>query len=180
MTRVVGAVYVDNGEGVIGELRLDHNNQVVWSLGPRWDPGWRTFDSAGHFHAASGVDHKVTHPTLLTRTRHVDCDCAHGGDDFCDGYDETDYFCRICDEEIEPGLIHGEHSTTISNGYDWTVIVQSYVEGEQHTVRFETDHRVSFGIARCTDRVVESGGSARTTLVGVSELGYHVKEATRA
>lgn len=166
MSPALGAS-IDNGPAIPAELTVETEQiDVTPSVETKPDPKWTYTDPAGHFHAWTDSGEL---PTLTTRTEHVPC----GDDDCCEGYDEPYYVCAICGVEVEPGTIT---TTPSSRRYEpgrksWTVKVQGHVTAERVSVRIAAEDRTVFGIATPVD-VDPSGTGARTTLVGVSPLGY--------
>lgn len=178
MTAMVNtlAVYINNAP-MRGSLIVDQNVESMWSTGPRQDPRWQYVDRAGHFHARSEYE-ADRYPTLLEIVAPVECDGSCSGACEDEGYHVTHYYCRICQEEIRPGLIEGPHRFSVPGVKSWTaeVIGRIPVCGEV-SVRIEADNQVHFGVARC---VASSGGRMdpnddimefRSTLLGIGPLG---------
>lgn len=77
---------------------------VRTAMGSKPDESWKHTDPHGHVHKyvrdAEGVPRL---PSLEARERHVDCDGSCGG---CEGYSITEWFCRECGDQEEPGFRH--------------------------------------------------------------------------
>lgn len=174
--RIVGTAYVNNGDGVVCELGLDQEIHTQWSTGPRPDNAWSFVDRAGHFHAYDQADERRSYPTLHERSRAVPCDGSCGGVCGGEGYSVVEFFCRICEEQVEPGLIPGPYSFTVPGLKSWRVDAQASVEGDLVSIRLETEKRTYFGVAQITSSHMGSDlAGARTTLTGWGELGSQVK-----
>lgn len=172
-TRLLGRGYV-NGVGTDAvEVMVHHDVEVVRSRGPRFDEGWSFSDAAGHFHAYN--TEQVPFPTLDSESVAMPCDGSCGGVCEGEGYDVTKYSCRICDEEIEPGLIHGEYSISIPGRSSWEAKVRTRDQlptAGLVSVRLVADDVELFGIARVVGVTVSSDGMT-ADLVDASELGRH-------
>lgn len=182
MTETEGEIRIDNGEPVTGTLTVEHNVEIVRSLGPKPDPKWSFVDAAGHFHAFDQNGERRPYPTLTRKSRHHDCDGFHtvdtidNEDEECEGWDETYYVCRICDEEIEPGEIPGPHETQIAHPDQWrveTVGADLWNRlGGNVTVRATNGETVHFGVALVTScRSADDPSMCAATLLGNGPLG---------
>jgi hypothetical protein len=83
----------------------------------RADPNWTHVDSAGHFHARSS-DTSVPYPTLATRPEHGHLSAGTTCDE-C----RSVTVCRICGEEIVPGVLANNHRQYIAGMSRWQVTV---------------------------------------------------------
>jgi hypothetical protein len=171
---VVGEFRIDNGSPCRGELQIDHNVEVVTTMGPKPDPRWSFVDSHGHFHAFDQSNEREPYPTLAAKTRHHGCDvhiAPEMDDDECEGWDETYYVCRICAEEIEPGQIPGPHEHQVEHPVEWQVEIYAdrsmpYPGSGDRSVRVTMGDTEYFGIA-----IVMSANDGSATLVGKGPLG---------
>lgn len=169
---LTGTATINSGEPVTAQLKITQERIDISTLGSKPDPKWTFIDVAGHFHARS-EDGEL--PTLIGRREHVGCDGSCDLDD-CEGYDVTHWHCRICDEEIQPGVIPGPHYGTMPGRIDWEVAVQTVINGHgEVSVVYRSERVEYFGVAIPGDVRIETGfdGSARgrTVLHGVSPLG---------
>lgn len=174
-TELRAEITIDADRTYPGVLIIEQNYEVIRSnIATKPDQRWEHIDSHGHFHA---YDQDGKLPTLVTRPRHVDCDGSCGG--VCDGegYNITEWFCAICDEQIEPGQVddHGPHR--IPTRKDWSIKVQSDapITGDKVTVRVELEHGiVMFGVAHVGNWEGTFGfgrTDVTTTLYSASPLG---------
>jgi hypothetical protein len=170
-----GTVTIDNGEPLPATLTIEQHYEVIRSnIATKPDQRWEHIDTHGHFHA---YDQDGKLPTLVSRPRHIDCDGSCGGVCEGEGYDITEWFCAICDEQVEPGRVddHGPHS--IPTRKDWSIKVPSSapITGDRVTVRIELEHGiVMFGVAKVGSWEGTFGsGHAEviTTLYSASPLG---------
>jgi hypothetical protein len=168
-------VRVNNGEPLAGEFRIARPVDIVMSLGAKPDPHWEMVDSNGHYHAYS--TEPPAYPTLDNRTERVGCDGSCGDEDECEGYSITRRVCRICQEEITPGVISGPHRFEIPGLWEWSVILDGHMPTGRllggGTVSVCIDHgdERRWGIAIVTDLYVSSFGECRAELMGSGSLG---------
>jgi len=173
-----GTVWINERVSLPATLRIEQERIDVSTAGPKADRAWSAVDAAGHFHAMSGKDF----PTLATESVHKACDGSCGGICRGEGYDTVRYRCRLCAEEVKPGMIPGPH-------FDWMPGMQSWevqAEGrateaasalDDVSVRFEaeTPRRATFfGIAHPYNHEVRGGMDGMfmsVRLVGVGQLG---------
>lgn len=176
ITSLFGTAIINDGPPCHAELEIERQFETVYfDNATTYDPGWTHVDPAGHFHA---YGKEGSTPTLRAAVRHVPCDGIHAFPvEDCDGYDVTDYTCRICSAPVEPGHVRQE-SAVIPLGQTWTVKVRNDPTplpfGVQVTVRFQCDGASYFGIAAVGDwsGVFTSGGTEGVrTLAGIGELG---------
>lgn len=172
---MMGTVTIDNGAPLPGTLTIEQHYETIRSnIATKPDQRWEHIDTHGHFHAHDNED-KL--PTLIARRRHIDCDGSCGGVCGGEGYDITDWFCAICNEQVEPGRVddHGPHS--IPTRKDWRIKVESDapITGNRVTVRFDLGNGVvMFGVAAIGsfEMTVSDGRSeAVTQLYSASPLG---------
>lgn len=168
-------ITIDDHAPLHGDFHLDQEIiRVRSATATKPDPGWEQVDEAGHFHA---YDTEGKLPTLIGKSRHIDCDGSCGLDDGrgCEGYDVTDWYCRICDQEIQPARLDasGEHS--IPGPKSWYVMVRTdrVIDGEV-TVQVRVPGQVRFGVAVASMESMEfSDGRmvVTTRLIGIGPLG---------
>lgn len=170
--------YINEGPRAAGQIIVDRSVEMVTSLSPQPDKNWTVVDGAGHFHAydqtAGALDH---YPTLLTRVEVVPCTDAEHDDD-CDGANITHFHCRICDEEVHPGLIPGPHTTALPGRTEWSakVAVSADEAAALHgtkpvSLRADTSGGHVFGIAHVVGVQISSDDRGTVELVGASPLG---------
>lgn len=176
--RVSGTAYINEGDGVPARLTIEQEIQQIHTGLPQPDPSWEYTDRAGHYHAYDQAGDRARGwelPTLAARTERVECDGSCNGVCEGEGYDVTRYSCRICNEDVTPGLSPGPHSFTIPGLKNWRVEVDALVSGHDPvSVRVEVKDGLLFGVAVPGDSQVESdfsGMRATTTLIGTSSLG---------
>jgi hypothetical protein len=172
-------VYINDVPGLDGGLTVQVEGTTIRTNLPKPNTHWTYTDAAGHFHAYNQRQGDDPYPTLDARTEHRDCDGAHTypiAD--CDGYDVTRHFCRICGEEIEPGMVPGPHSKTVPGRTRWwaetRIPADQVLEmvGQQVSVRVESDDGLSFGVAVVGDLTIASDDPYTTVqLEGISPLG---------
>lgn len=184
ITSLAGTAVVNDGPPSPAELEIDHLFETVYSdTATTFDPGWTHIDRSGHFHA---YGRKGGLPTLTATVRHVPCDGIHAFPvEECDGYDVTDYTCRICRAAVEPGRVRQE-SAVIPTGVTWVVQIQDHLApmplGMEVTVRFWCEAVAYFGTAVVGDwRSTYSRNALRTitTLCGLGELGACAPDIVR-
>lgn len=145
---MLGTVTIDNGAPLSAGLTIEQHYETIWSnTATKPDSRWEHIDSHGHFHAYD-TDGKL--PTLIARSRHLDCDGTCGGVCEDEGYDITEWFCAICDEQIEPHRIDDREPHDIPTRKDWTIKVESAapIVGDRVTVRFDMGNgQEMFGVA---------------------------------
>lgn len=159
-----------NGDGpVAAQVIIEQQMITERTALPRQDQNWTFIDAAGHYHAC---DIDGEYPTLTARNEHRDCDGSCSGVCGGEGYGVTVYTCPVCEERIEPGLLHGEHLFVVPGLKDWRAKVASYVPFQTPAnVRFETSNGLTlFGTAIAVSGEVGSDG-ATTELGGYSKLG---------
>jgi hypothetical protein len=171
--------HINGGPGYPCQVNIEHDSKVEWSSSPKADESWSFTDVTGHFHAYDQSTDKYgdRYPTLLSRRERVACDHSDHDPD-CDGADIFHYHCRICDEEITPGLIPGPHSFVVPGRSQWyaklTVPVDDLtgLGGEQVSFRMEAGEDAElFGIALVDRMEVGSDGRATLDLLGMGPLG---------
>jgi hypothetical protein len=151
----------------------------------RADPRWTHVDSAGHFHARSS-DTSVPYPTLATRPDHGHLSTGTTCDE-C----RSVTVCRICGEEVVPGVLPNDRRQYIAGMSRWQVTVtglRSVVpaiayrvrpgQGDEVTVRIGgmlADGSTWFGCAELTSYAEHGfvGGVIQwtRTLEGTGPLG---------
>lgn len=171
---MVGAAYINGGPPLSCQIIIDHQVEMVTSLGSKPDPNWSFTDAAGHFHAydqTPGMDY----PTLRRRIEVVPCYEPDHGED-CDGASITHLHCVICDEEIEPGLISGPHTEGLPGRTSWSAKVtmppdEAFGLPEVVSLCAEFgNHGTVFGLA-AVEATTVSGDRATVELVGTTPLG---------
>jgi hypothetical protein len=168
-------ISIDNGHEVPGRIDIEQETETIYSnIATKPDQRWEQVDDNGHFHAFS-ADGKL--PTLVPKTRHVDCDGIHTYPmDDCDGYDVTDYYCRICNAEIEPKYVSDPGPWIVPTGKSWTVIVEQHVGPQAEvSVRATVGDAVMFGVAVAT-RLDWADGRSTAHLVGIGALGNRARQ----
>ncbi len=175
-TTTVCKATVDGKADLPAELTVEQEIITVRSEhATRPDPTWKHTDDAGHFHAWSNGD---ALPTLEARTRQAPCDGACGG--VCDGegYSVTEHFCRICDQQIEPGRTPDHREKRINGRRSWSILIDSNQplgqSGDRVSVVVSRDFLDYFGVAQIAglDMVSDGNGVRFTTrLHGISPLG---------
>lgn len=165
-------VCINNGEPRVGSFQLKRPMDVEASNLPRPNPRWEMVDSNGHYHAYS--TEPPEYPTLDTRPEHVECDGSCGGVCEGEGYSVTKYLCRICHEEIKPGLLQGPHFIQIEGLWEWELAVDGYTPtgsfDETVSVCIDQGNVRRWGVALVTGIQV-SDGECRVELVGAGPLG---------
>lgn len=175
-------VIIDNGPPMPGTFGIEREMIDVSSETGGWlpDPKWSCIDANGHWHAYT-TDGKL--PTLSAHVRHVDCDGTHAFGDMleeeCEGYDVTEYRCRICLDLVGPHRVPdgtaGLRQFAPGRTSWWAeVITPREIKGEC-TVRLAIGKRFMFGVA--VARMVGAEGDHQgvrvtTRLDGIGELGY--------
>lgn len=173
-------IYVNGGPGMRGTLRVEQDVQRVPSNLPRPNPRWEFTDAKGHYHAYAD-DKRDRYPTLEALTEPAACDGSCGGVCNGEGYHVTRYFCRICREEIEPGVLHGPHSLDIPGPTSWGLELEGAVPmGEKVSIRLKHGAQPElFGIAEAVQREhrrdVDGPLATITRLVGVGPLGQRTR-----
>jgi hypothetical protein len=139
---------------------------------------WTVIDDQGHFHAYA-TDGEL--PTLTAISRHVDCDLSHADDDLyegrdCEGYDIVEYFCAICDQQIEPERVPDTGQKSIPGRMMWEVSIhpEQEIKGKV-IVRVATGDKTLFGVAHAHTVSMEDDSSGQfritTKLDGAGPLG---------
>lgn len=168
-------IIVDNGAPMPGHFAIDRE-VITYSSATATQPsmGWTQIDDQGHFHA---YDEKGELPTLQARSRHVDCDGSSCGidDESCEGYDVTEWFCSICDQQIEPERLSDTGEKSMPGLMRWWAEInpEREIEGEV-TVRVKSGDRVWFGVARAHTAAMEGDSNVfriTTRLDGIGPLG---------
>lgn len=121
-----GTAHINEALTLPGKLTVTQERIDVSTNLPKLDRNWTFVDGAGHFHAVS--DGEL--PTLLARSLHRECDGSCGGVCGGEGYDVTQYFCRICEELIAPGTVPGPHFDSMPGRYDWQAQLEGFPVGE--------------------------------------------------
>jgi len=94
------------------------------------DTQWTATDSHGHEHRYVRDAEDVPRlPSLDRRGRHVECDGACG-DMGCDGYTITEWFCRECGDQAEPGFAPDYAAMTSGIPVSVTATYSLTVEGD--------------------------------------------------
>ncbi len=175
-------IVIDNGPPLAGTFGIEQEMVDVSTANGGWlpDPAWEHVDANGHWHAFT-VDGKL--PTLAVHSRHVDCDGVHAFGDMldeeCEGYDVTEYRCRVCLDLVAPHRIPdgtaGLRQFAPGPTSWWAeVVTPREIKGEC-TVRITIGQRIMFGVA--VARLAGAEGDHRgvrvtTRLDGIGELGY--------
>lgn len=168
-----GKVRINGGTPLPARLEVVQEHIDVSTNLPQPDPRWSTSDKAGHFHACS-TDY--TYPTLNRRTEHRDCDGGDGtcGDE-CEGYDVSVWSCRLCDEQITPGTVHGPRFQSVPGMSWWTVRFDGPALAGEVSVRYDVGDTVYFGTAHAEVRSLTMRGGdipfAAVELIGTCPLG---------
>lgn len=153
------AVYVNGVEMIDGEVSEDEDREVMWSQGPRVDPRWEFTDGNGHYHGWSEDKHGP-YPTLEAVSEPQPCDGSCNGVCRGEGYSITRYFCRLCREEIEPGVIPGPYQFSVPMLKTWSVKVKTdgwrWMPGDTVSVRVVEREQVRFGVAVVSSFTSES------------------------
>src|SRR5574342_38690 len=159
------------------QVIVEREMHVEYSMGPKADELWSCTDAARHFHAYDRSDTREHYPTLLTRVEVVPCDHAEHDPD-CDGANVTHSHCRICDEEVTPGLIPGPHSIPVAGLWSWEAKVTMPADEAVPLVdtivslRLESgDGSEMFGHALAKIESVTFDRAVTVTFVGVTALG---------
>lgn len=171
-------ITINNGQPMPGMLNVEYQIIDVTSANATKPAmSWTLIDDQGHFHA---YDDKGELPTLATRSRHVECDLSHDDDDLylgddCEGYDVVEYFCAICDQEIQPERVPDTGQKSIPGRMMWSVRIQPQEEIKgKVTVRVMTGDKTLFGVAYARTLGMEHdafGLHINTQLDGAGPLG---------
>lgn len=178
-TELRAEITIDADRTYPGVLIIEQQYEIISSdIATKPDPQWEHIDSHGHFHA---YDQDGKLPTLAGRARHIDCDGIHTGpyapEAPCEGYDITEWFCTICDEQIKPGHVDDHGPRSIPTRKDWTIKVESDrpITGDKVTVRADMSHgMVMFGVAHVggwEGTISSDHSQVFTTLYSASPLG---------
>jgi len=169
-------IIINNGQPMPGQLNVEYEIiDVTSSTATKPAMSWTLIDDQGHFHA---YDDQGELPTLIRRVRHVDCDGAHDfldEDGECEGYDIVEYFCAICDQQIEPERVPDTGQKSIPGRMMWEARVrpEEQITGKV-TVRIVTDAGTQFGVAVARTVSIEQdafGLRINTELDGIGPLG---------
>lgn len=148
------------------------DQQTAPSDESRPDPTWSHLDRLEHFHAFDSKSGEA--PTMLTRSRDVPCNGACGQAE-CDGFSETNYFCRICDELIRPRFIKSTREVVVATVHSWgaRVFGPIIVPGVRVTVKIDKDdYAPRFGLATVSEVAYGSNADAELELHGIGRLGF--------
>lgn len=160
---------------VQGLVSVDNEVTKGWT-GAEPDLRWTFVDAAGHFHAwdSAGALH-----TVELRLGHVDCDASCGGLCGGEGYSHGHWFCRLCQEEIRPGMIPGPHEVVLYQRQSWSVFVEDapVIRAQRVSVRLEYDGKPTmFGVACVESRSGSAaGGGVSVKLSGEGPLSVMAK-----
>lgn len=163
-----------NGQEIPGTLVASQEVERVTTNLSQPDPAWEYTDQQGHYHAYTDDDTMNHYPTLLRRDEHVDCDGSCGGVCEGEGYTVPRFYCFVCNEQIEPGVTRGPHTTTIPGLKYWEVTLHAGwmdVGSGAVSLRMVKPGRTFFGFAEVTNTTICSDGTGETELAGVSALG---------
>jgi len=145
-----------------------------WVDGQASEPDihWSHVDSNGHSHAFDSYSGEL--PTLIKTNYHVVCgnDCSVHG---CEGYDETRFFCHICNERVQPQWNTITRSVKVSELHWWKTTVSGplIMPGTKVSVRIQSgEWPEKFGIATVTGADFSEGDDAQLTLEGIGRLGF--------
>lgn len=183
-----GEIRINNDPPRAGVLTVEVEAIEVTTL-TKPDPSWSTVDRAGHFHATAPVQERglrrVEYPTLDVRSVHHDC-AGCEDDEECEGYDVSEYACRICGETVSPGVLANMFREMAPGRTYWSVEVSGGADlmayqGETVTVRATAGGRTHLGIAHGSYVNAEGGSDgirARLTLVGAGPIQQIGAETT--
>lgn len=152
-----GIAIINSALTLPGKLFVTEERIDISTAGPRLDRNWTFVDAAGHFHAVSNGEL----PTLAARSAHRECDGSCGGVCGGAGYDVTQYFCRICDELVKPGMVPGPHFETMPGRSDWRAELEGFAVGDLLPV----DHRAAVSMR------FDAKGPVERTFFGPAMLG---------
>lgn len=171
-------ITLNSGTPMPGELHIEVDIITVESAtATKPDPTWTHTDAAGHWHA---YDNDGKLPTLEPRTRHVDCDGIHDfgdqADEDCDGYDVTDWHCRICGEQVEPKRLPDRGPREIPGRKHWWVqlVTDREIAVDRAVVRVKVGDRLYFGVAAVRTESMEGdshGFRVTSRIDGIGPLG---------
>jgi len=147
---MVGTASINNGPSLPCQLVIEREILRVDSISPKPDPWWSAVDSAGHFHAydqSPDAERAGHYPTLQTRVEEIECtDPDHWDPDSpCTSLNIIHWHCRICGEEIAPGVLVGPHTDHIDGRYDWQAKVGVPFEGAMGLIGQEVSVRAEVG-----------------------------------
>ncbi len=164
------AVTINDGTPVAGELDIQTELiDITSSTATKPDPAWEHIDPAGHFHA---YDRDGKLPTLVARSRHVACNGGCGDEGECEGYDVTDFYCLICDAEVQPKRIPDTEPKSAPGLTTWEVSVHQHLEiGQKVSVRLTYGDTMRFGVAQVVDVAVQFDRPIISKLIGAGPLG---------
>lgn len=167
---------IDGGKPVGCILTIERDIIPISTALPRRNPAWEFTDTQGHYHA---YDADGDLPTL---TRHVEdkpCDgsCGNTCDGSpCEGYTVTTWTCMACDEQVEPGLLHGVHAESIPGRYTWSLLIDGEApKGKTVSIVVDVEggkwRYFGFAIPDAVEQIGEGSGYVRTTLREASPIG---------
>lgn len=176
-------IAIDTRDPMPGELVVEREAITYRSAtATRPRMGWVETDGAGHVHA---YDDQGDLPTLIGRTVHADCDGVHLGpmldpEQPCEGYDITEWHCRICDQEIKPQREPDTGTKTMPGMTTWHVMVSPAEEiTGKVTVWVHVGELWYFGVAEARTEGIKFGpGDApkiTTRLCGIGPLGRRAR-----
>lgn len=144
------------------------------ALADEWRPDatWSHVDRLEHFHAFDSKSGEA--PTMLTRSRDIPCSGSCGQAE-CEGFSETNYFCRICDEVIKPRFVMSTREVVVATVHSWGARVLGPIinPGVRVTVRIDkNDYAPRFGLAAVGEVTYGSSADAELQLHGIGRLGY--------
>lgn len=166
-------ITIDNGQPMPGQLDVEYQIiDVTSATATKPAMSWTQVDDQGHWHA---YDDKGELPTLVARPRHIECDGSCGGVCEGEGYDIVEYFCAICDQQIEPRRLPDTAPKSIPGRMTWTVRIEPEREiTGKVTVRIAAGEKTMFGVAHARTVSMEGDGSRiriNTQLDGIGPLG---------
>lgn len=178
LLEAVAEISINDGPQLPGRIVVEQEIRTEWSMSAtKPDPTWTHIDQQQHYHA---YDDDGELPTLTSRRVHLECDGLHVGayDDQadCDGYDVTEWHCRICGEHVEPGRVSDAGPFHIPARKSWHADVYSDRPAGNGlvSVRALTADRLLFGAGHARIGIVEygpDGSRVRTDIIGASPLG---------
>lgn len=148
------------------------------------DPDWTYVDAHGHFHAwsaewSNGEEPSWILPTLEQREVQLayvlDGDGGEG-----DEWTERRWFCRVCDEQVEPGTKVEESSRTtktlIPGRKTWgvrgvIVPVEHFDHIGSRVIRIADNSAEFWGVVLAPDQWDSGDGYVRVDLIGSGPLG---------
>lgn len=163
-----------NGKPVIkADVSIDQDHiDITTEYEP--DPTWTHVDSNGHFHAYAAGN---ALPTLDAVSVEQPCDGEEcGGVCGGEGYTRTEYYCRICNEIVEPKSRRTSGRKYMPGLTSWYVEVEmghaELLDLIDRQVSFwTTGGRGYFGVGHMAFTSISSDGTATATIHGIGELG---------